>query len=444
MSELRQIKTFKPLPWQVEPFRDTSPVLLLTGSAGGGKSFLSGNKIHGYCLKYPGATALVLRKERATLSNSTILMFEREVVGSDPRVNHVKSEFRFEYDNGSILVYGGMKDPSQRERIRSIGQKGGLDIVWMEEATQFTEQDFNEVLARMRGRAAPWRQIILSTNPDAPSHWINVKLILGGGASVYYSSATDNDYNPDSYIDSLEMLSGVQYQRLVEGMWTAGSGQIIDTWEDSYNPSKGKDFGGNVTDDAEYVDGAGPVIWAVDDGYSGKIEKATGMFTGNSHPRAIMLAQEVNGQIRIFAESYKIKTLARDHIKEVVELSKKNGWAMPSYVVRDRAAASIGGVLEDKFGFSTVFNTVPVNESIKEFISWSAPDDNGVRRVIAHPRCSHFRYEIASYSYDSKGKIMKQHDNGVDAVRYLIWNQEYGDIPIVDIATIDRVIDRGY
>ena len=61
-----------------------------------------------------------------------------------------------EYDNGSTLPGGGMADDNQREQIRSIGQDGSVDIVWMEEATGFTENDFNEVTARIRGRAAPW------------------------------------------------------------------------------------------------------------------------------------------------------------------------------------------------------------------------------------------------------------------------------------------------
>ena len=81
--------------------------------------------------------------------------------------------------NATFQTYGGMKDDNQREQIRSIGLRGGVDICWMEEAVKFTEDDYNEVLARMRGKAAPWRQILLSTNPDAPTHWIHKRLIQG-------------------------------------------------------------------------------------------------------------------------------------------------------------------------------------------------------------------------------------------------------------------------
>jgi hypothetical protein len=99
---------FQPLPWQIAPWRDQSPVLLLTGSAGGGKSRLAAEKLHGFCLRYPGAMALAMRKIRQSMTNSTVLFIERSVIGRDPRVNHYPSKLRFEYDNGSILAYGGM------------------------------------------------------------------------------------------------------------------------------------------------------------------------------------------------------------------------------------------------------------------------------------------------------------------------------------------------
>src|SRR5688572_22341749 len=146
---VKVIGRYEPLPWQVAPWRDTSPVVLLTGSAGGGKSRVAAEKLHGFCLKYPGAMALAARKTRESMVNSTVLVLEKKIIGADPRVRHNQTKSRFEYDNGSILAYGGMKDDAQRQQIRSIGQDGGLDICWLEEANAFQEADFNEITARM-------------------------------------------------------------------------------------------------------------------------------------------------------------------------------------------------------------------------------------------------------------------------------------------------------
>ncbi len=225
------VAVFNPLPWQVAPFRDKSPVILLTGSAGGGKSRVAAEKLHAFCLKYPGATALMMRKARESMTNSTVIFTERKVIAGANGVRHLDSKSRFEYPNGSILAYGGMYDDKQREQIRSIGQDGSVDIVWMEEANRFIEDDFNEVHARMRGKAAPWTQIILSCNPDAPTHWIYRRLILGGQARVYYSSAHDNHHNPVSYLDALDSISGVLGMRLRDGLWVQAEGAVYEDWD---------------------------------------------------------------------------------------------------------------------------------------------------------------------------------------------------------------------
>ncbi len=224
--------TYKPLPWQVAPWRDTSFLLLLTGSAGGGKSRVAAEKLHGYCLKYPGAMALAVRKTKQSMVNSTLLVLERRIIDGDPAVKHNQQKNRFEYANGSILAYGGMKDEDQRQQIRSIGQDGGLDICWMEEANAFTEADFNELLARMRGKAAPWRQVLLSTNPDAPHHWIYRRLIQGGEARVFRSGAKDNTHNAAEYLTTLQRMTGLQKQRLADGEWVRAEGVVYD----GFNP----------------------------------------------------------------------------------------------------------------------------------------------------------------------------------------------------------------
>ena len=223
--------TWTPLPWQIAPWKDKSPVVLLTGAAGGGKSRLAAEKLHAFCLKYAGATALMMRKTRQSMTNSTVLFFERAV--SAGGCVHLSSKMRFEYPNGSILAYGGMSDEEQKEQIRSIGQDGGVDIAWMEEANRFTEDDFNEVLARLRGTAATWRQVLLSTNPGAPTHWIKRRLIDQAEAHTYYSAAADNSHNPDDYAAMLHRLTGVAYDRLVLGRWVQAEGAVYSTWDPS-------------------------------------------------------------------------------------------------------------------------------------------------------------------------------------------------------------------
>jgi phage terminase large subunit len=408
---VRVVAPFDPLPWQVAPWRDKSPVLLLTGSAGGGKSRLAAEKLHGYCLKYPGATALLLRKARVSITNSTAELLRRAVIGGDPRVIHVPSKSRFDYRSGSVLMYAGLDDEGQRQRLRSIGAEGGVDIAWLEEATEFSEDDYNAVLARLRGQVAPWRQILLTTNPDAPTHWIYRRLIVGGEAHVYYSAAADNLHNPNDYYARLGSLTGVEGDRLARGQWVQATGIVYDVWSDG--PPDG-----NVTEAAEYISDAGEVYWAVDDGYEGKLDSATGQFTERSSPRVFLLVQQRgDGRLCVFAEHYAVKVLQEEHIRQVVALD----YPEPDYAVVDSAAAELRGRLLDA-GIATFGKPGSIEESIKTTRRMLAPDTNGRRRVLVHPRCTHLRAEMASYRRDDNGKPVDALNHGPDALRYLCWH----------------------
>ena len=406
---VKTIATFDPLPWQIPAWRDTGPVVVLTGAAGGGKSRLAAEKLHGYCLRYPNSTAMVLRKERTTLTNSTLPMLEHEVMGADPRVQHMVTKHRYEYANGSRLVYGGMADDEQRENVRSMS----LDIVWMEEATRFNEQDYNELLARMRGHAADWRQIVLTTNPDAPSHWIKRRLIDGLEARVYISAAADNPHNPEQYAAALNSMTGIQRQRLLDGKWTQAEGVIYDNW--SYE---------NISASAEYNPAYGDIYWGMDDGYV----YGGGPGTPSYHPRVVLLAQITpTGGVNVFAEYYKALELSETTIANVLAL----GYPDPVEVFVDSSAAELRGRLSSA-GIMNVGATHVVSEGIKTLRRMIC-DGNGQRLFMVHPRCTNLIREIQTYRYSDslagvsagEPKPEKTEDHGPDCARYLCHSLRY-------------------
>lgn len=406
--------TFKPLDWQREPYESKAPILLLTGSAGGGKSRLYATKMHRDMLTYPNAMGLMVRKTRESMNNSTVLFFEREIVGAmlNNGVKHNRSLHRFEYTNGSMIAYGGMKDEEQREQIRSIGLAGGVDRVWMEEATRFERADFDEILGRMRGTASPYTQIGLTTNPDSPIHWIKTDLMDGGLAEVYFSSALDNPYNPPQYIDALGMMTGIQALRLREGKWVQAEGVVFDNWDMA-----------NVTDAADYNPDL-PVIWGVDDGYAA----GQGIGTASYHPRVVLFAQETaTGGFNVFDEYYATGELSEKTVAEC--LAKPYRKADAAYT--DSSAAELRGRLWNA-DIMTVAATHPVHEGIKN-LRRLVCDGNGVRQFRIHSRCAQLAREMQSYRYDDASKVanigepkpLKLDDHGPDAARYLTWHARF-------------------
>lgn len=414
---------YAPLPWQVAPWRDKSLLVLLTGAAGGGKSRLAAEKAHAFCLKYPGAMGLMLRKTRQSMTNSTVLFVDRKIVGGDWRVHHYPSKLRFEYTNGSILAYGGMADEEQREQIRSIGQDGALDFVWMEEATRFTEEDFNEILARMRGKAAHWRQIVLTTNPDAPNHWIHQRLMQGLQAQVYRSTALDNPHNPPEYIGILRQLTGVQADRLRDGKWVQAEGAVYDNWDIA-----------NISSDADY-NPDWPIRWGLDDGYA----HGKGVGTDSYHPRVVLLGQVTpQGGLNIFAEYFQTLEVEEKTLDTLLGSASDPdtypGWPYPApeAVWIDSSAAQLKARIHarDIVAFGA---THEVSEGIKN-VRRLICDGNGVRLLKVHPRCINLIRELSSYRMDPNSKVArvgepkpaKVDDHGCDALRYMCWPLRYG------------------
>lgn len=408
------VAPYEPLPWQLAPLRDRSPVILLTGAAGGGKSKTAAEKLHAYMLHYQLATGLLIRKTRASMINGAVLMMERSIIGSPRIARHYPSKSRFEYRNGSLLAYAGLDDADALDRLRSIGLEGRVDVAWIEEANELSETDYNAVSGRMRGIAAPWQQVILTCNPDSPLHWIKRRLIDRKEAKVYYSRDLDNPYNPPGYHAKLEGLTGIDRSRLLDGQWVQAAGLIYDTWNEQ----------ANVTEEAEYIPGAGMVIWAVDDGYSAGaaaatrgIDLATGMFVADAHPRVFLLAQlKPDGHLDIFAEHAACLTLSNDQIETVKAL----GYPTPEYAAIGPGFAELKGRLHAA-GIYTRFAGTSVEESIKEVRRTLAADENGWRRIRVHPRCTQLRLEMVSYAADpNTGKPIKAYDHAVDALRYIV------------------------
>lgn len=195
--------------------------------------------------------------------------------------------------------------------------------------------------------------------------------------------------------------------------FTAATDLVYDVWSDG--PADG-----NVTEDAEYVEGAGPVYWAVDDGYEGSLDPKTGQFTVNSSPRVFLFLQEKgDGRLDVFAESYKVKTLSDDHIAAVQAL----GYPAPVYAAVDSAAAELRGRLH-LAGVYTQGKPHRIDESIKSTRRMLAPDTNGYRRIRVHPRCVHLRHEMASYRNGPDGPIDAL-NHGPDALRYIAWTRRH-------------------
>lgn len=204
--------------------------------------------------------------------------------------------------------------------------------------------------------------------------------------------------------------------------FTHAAGLIYEVWRDGPED-------GNVTQAAEYEPGAGPVYWALDDGYSagsaGKtagMNRELGMYAADAHPRVFLLCQrKPDGHLDVFYEDYASLVLSDVHIDKVKALP----YPTPEFAVHGPGSAEIRGRLQTA-GIYARQSTADVDESIKEMRRALAPDANAWRRVRVHPRCGAFRKEMAAYRKEGDSeKPIKAFDHGPDALRGLIWSLRY-------------------
>ena len=384
---------FIPLPWQVDAWRDKSFTLLLTGSAGGGKSRLAAEKVHGACMKYPGATWLALRKAREWNKTSIIpFMWETVIQGTGAARLHI-SDGIFNYSNGSRIYTGGMNDEDQREAVRSIGGSGGLDGAWMEEGTAFTRKDYNEILARMRHDAMGWRQIIVTTNPGPPMHWIYTDLLKGKQATVYYSGAPDNPHNSGDYIETLGKLTGIQHERLVEGKWVQAEGTVYDAFDYSIHVK--------VRNIAEMQ------YWIIiiDPGYT--------------NPTAMgLIGIDDDGRLHQAEEVYKTGMLHEHIVQAAYDWAKNHGGSAKVAIVVDESAAELIAELCNA-GMRVEGVKGRVLDGIAIVQGLLVVQGDGKPRYTVDPACVYTIGEFESYVWKpGKDEPIKENDHEMDAVRY--------------------------
>lgn len=180
---------------------------------------------------------------------------------------------------------------------------------------------------------------------------------------------------------------------------------------------------GNVTEKADYVPDAGPVLWAIDDGYAGEYSPKIENFTADSHPRVVLLCQQLsNGTLNVFDESYRVKVTADNHIRAVLD----RGYPSPDFVGLGNDAAELRGVLHEKFSIHTMPGPSSVEESVKVMRDWIGKDVNGIRKVHVHPRCKIFCKEMVLFRHINGEPWKDIFGHGPAGLRYLIWALRHG------------------
>ncbi len=205
--------------------------VLLSGPAGTGKSRAALEKLYACAVRFPGMRALIIRKTRASLSEAALQTFEDHVLPENsPLRTGVSRSHRESYKlrNGSLINVGGFDVGGQDAKARIMSTE--YDMIYIQEAIECTERDWENATSRLRAPVMPYRQLIADTNPDAPHHWLYQRCERGL-TRMLYSRHEDNPTCTPAYLETLRRLTGVRHKRLYLGLWVAAEGQVYEEWD---------------------------------------------------------------------------------------------------------------------------------------------------------------------------------------------------------------------
>lgn len=207
------------------------------GGAGSGKSHFLAQKLIIKALK-DTRKILVARKVGKTVKNSVFQLLLDTLIDwkiiNKCQIN--RSDFTITLPNGSVFLCTGVDDV---EKLKSIT---GLTDAWLEEATEFTQEDFNQIDLRIRHPKAKNQQIYLSLNPISKSSWC-YKLFFADdrnlgewrtNVAVRQSTYRDNPHLPQSYIDSLLHLKEINetyYRIYALGEFGSLNKLVFENWD---------------------------------------------------------------------------------------------------------------------------------------------------------------------------------------------------------------------
>lgn len=240
----------------------------MKGSAGSGKSVDTAQNYILRLMQDKGRNLVCIRKSDITNRDSTYA----ELTGAIYRMFGDKANRYWSIKqsplqltclaNGNQIIFRGVNDEKQREKLKSITfQKGKLTDVWIEEATEITQADFEIIDDRLRGELPPGQfyQIRMTFNPVNKNHWIKKVFfdIPDSNVLTHHSTYLGNRFIDNAYRQRMERRKLVDpegYQIYGLGNWGEIGGLILHNWvveelsqtlEDYDDIAIGQDFGFN-------------------------------------------------------------------------------------------------------------------------------------------------------------------------------------------------------
>jgi phage terminase large subunit len=205
---------------------------IVWGGAGSGKSHIVARKILYRLLSEKDCkhNFLVIRKVDRTIKRSVFTLIKNVIsiwgLASEFDVNLTDKTITYKL-NGSQIMFSGLDDV---EKLKSIE---GVTSVWCEEATELTQEDFEQLDLRLRGETKYIKQITMTFNPISEQHWIKRVFFDDPISGVFTLKTTylDNAFIDAEYkmvMDNKKKTNPRYYNIYALGNWGTAEGLVFN------------------------------------------------------------------------------------------------------------------------------------------------------------------------------------------------------------------------
>jgi phage terminase large subunit len=360
---------------------------LLYGGAGSGKSYFIAQRILVRAMQEKGHKTLVVRKVARTNRHSTFaliksIMQQWKIM---PLFKVNKSDMEITCRNGNQIIFTGLDDV---EKLKSIA---GITDIWVEEASEITQEDFTQLDLRLRGKSAYPMQITLSFNPISALSWIKAYFFDSPkeNSAILKTTYKDNEFLDEEYkqvIEDLKNQDATYYQIYALGEWGVLGNLVFTNYVFEDIPYKEEDF------DAVYQ----------------------GLDFGFNHPSAFIKVGFKDDELYVFDELYEKGLTNAELIDEVAKYTNKK-----KMIIADSAEpARIKEFRQAGFNCQA---SVKGKGSVKDGIDWLKR-----KKIHISKQCPNLLAEMQQYSYkeDKDGNVQDEpvefKDDAIAALRYAI------------------------
>lgn len=369
-------------------------ILVFYGGAGSGKSFFVAQRWVIKALR-SRRKILVLRKVNKTTKASTfqLLLDTLSQFGIIDMCSINRTDFTIVLPNGSQFLCMGLDDP---EKIKSIT---GLTDAWMEEATEFTLDDFSQVNLRVRDPYAEDQEIVLSFNPVSKANWCYLQFFSDNPellefrktVKIVHTNYLDNPHLPPEYIQALLLMKAtneVYYKIYALGEFGSLDKLVYNNWQKM-------DFDKSKLN--------GQLLCGLDFGYT-------------NDPTAFVCSLLVESERRIYVFS---EWGGTGYLNDAIAEQIKNMGFAKSVIMADSAEQKSIDEIKRK-GINRIKPCVKGQGSILQGIQKLQQYE-----IVVHPSCVNVVEELENYSW-KKDKATNEYINEpvdtfnhyLDALRY--------------------------